>query len=59
MRSDQVGSAASFAQAGALVADMQIADRWKSLQMPAHYAKAKLAERGRLPSSSMEKGSST
>ena len=25
---------------------MQVAGRWKSSQMPAHYAKAELAERG-------------
>ena len=34
-----------FAQAGATVVDMQVAGRWKSSQMPAHYAKAELAER--------------
>lgn len=42
----RVGSAVSLAQAGASVVDMQIAGRWKSSQMPAHYAKAELAERG-------------
>ena len=42
----RVGSAVSLAQAGATVVDMQIAGRWKSAQMPAHYAKAELAERG-------------
>jgi len=42
----RVGSAVSLAQAGATVVDMQIAGRWKSSQMPAHYAKAELAERG-------------
>ena len=31
---------------GATVVDMQVAGRWKSSQMPAHYAKAELAERG-------------
>ena len=36
----------SLAQAGASVVDMQVAGRWKSSQMPAHYAKAELAERG-------------
>ena len=41
-----VGSAVSLAQAGATVVDMQVAGRWKSSQMPAHYAKAELAERG-------------
>ena len=42
----RVGSAVSLAQAGATVVDMQVAERWKSSQMPAHYAKAELAERG-------------
>ena len=42
----RVGSAVSLAQAGASVVDMQVAGRWKSGQMPAHYAKAQLAERG-------------
>ena len=44
--SPRVGSAVSLAQAGASVVDMQVAGRWKSAQMPAHYAKAELAERG-------------
>ncbi|MEH0007944.1 MAG: tyrosine-type recombinase/integrase [Flavobacteriales bacterium] len=42
----RVGTAVSLAQAGASVVDMQVAGRWKSAQMPAHYAKAELAERG-------------
>ena len=42
----RVGSAVSLAQAGASVVDMQVAGRWKSSDMPAHYAKAELAERG-------------
>ena len=42
----RVGPAVSLAQAGATVVDMQVAGRWKSSQMPAHYAKAELAERG-------------
>ena len=42
----RVRSAVSLAQAGATVVDMQGAGRWKSSQMPAHYAKAELAERG-------------
>ena len=42
----RVGSAVSLAKAGASVVDMQVAGRWKSSQMPAHYAKAQLAERG-------------
>ena len=39
-------SVVSLAQAGATVVDMQVAGRWKSSQMPEHYAKAELAERG-------------
>ena len=39
----RVGSAVSLVQAGASVVDMQNAGRWKSPQMPAHYAKAELA----------------
>ena len=42
----RVGSAVSLAQAGASVVDMQVAGRWESPTMPAHYAKAELAERG-------------
>ena len=42
----RVGSAVSLAQAGASVVDMQVAGRWKSSQMPAHYAKSEIAERG-------------
>lgn len=42
----RVGSAVSLAQAGATVVDMQTAGRWKSSDMPAHYARAELAERG-------------
>ena len=42
----RVGSAVSLAKAGASVVNMQVAGRWKSAQMPAHYAKAELAERG-------------
>ena len=42
----RVGSAVSLAQAGASVVDMQVAGRWKSSTMPAHYAKAELVERG-------------
>ena len=44
--SPRVGSAVSLAQAGATVVDMQVAGRWKSSQMPAHYAKAELVECG-------------
>ena len=42
----RVGSAVSLAQAGATVVDMQVVGRWKSAEMPAHYAKAERAERG-------------
>lgn len=42
----RVGSAVSLAQAGASVVDMQVAGRWKSSQMPSHYARAEIAERG-------------
>ena len=42
----RVGSAVSLAQAGASVVDLQVAGRWKSTQMPAHYARAELAEQG-------------
>lgn len=42
----RVGSAVSLARAGATVVDMQTAGRWKSANMPAHYASAELAERG-------------
>ena len=38
----RVGSAVSLAQAGASVVDMQVAGRWKSADMPTHYAKAEL-----------------
>ena len=42
----RVSSAVSLAQAGATVVDMQTAGKWKNPEMPAHYAKAELAERG-------------
>ena len=42
----RVGSAVSLAQAGATVVDMQTAGRWRDPKMPAHYARAELAERG-------------
>lgn len=42
----RVGSAVSLAKAGATVVEMQVAGRWKSSQMPAHYARGELAERG-------------
>ena len=52
----RVGSAVSLAQAGATVVDMQVTGRWKSSQMPAHYTKAELAERGALHDSKTESG---
>ena len=45
-RSLRFGSAVALVQAGASVVEMHIAGRWKSSQMPAHYAKSELAERG-------------
>lgn len=42
----RVGSAVSLAHAGASVVDMQTAGRWQAASMPAHYARAELAERG-------------
>ena len=42
----RVGTAISLAKVGATVVDMQVAGRWKSSQMPAHYARAEIAERG-------------
>ena len=42
----RVGSAVSLVQAGASVVDLQVAGRWKSPQMPAHYARAESAARG-------------
>ena len=42
----RVGSAESLAQGGATIVEMQQAGRWKDPQMPAHYARSELAERG-------------
>lgn len=42
----RVGSAVSLVKAGASVVDLQVAGRWKNSQMPAHYARAEVAERG-------------
>ena len=42
----RLGSAVSLAQAGASIADMQVAGRWKEPRMPVHYAKAELVEQG-------------
>ena len=52
----RVGSAVSLAQAGASVVDMQTTGRWKSSQMPAHCAKAELAERGAIARFKEKKG---
>ena len=42
----RVGTAVSLARSGATLVDMQTAGRWGDPKMPAHYAKAELAERG-------------
>ena len=42
----RVGTPVSLAQSGATLVDMQTAGRWGDPKMPAHYAKAELAERG-------------
>ena len=42
----RIGSAVSLASKGATLVDMQLAGRWKSADMPAHYAKSQLSERG-------------
>ena len=42
----RIGTTVSLAQAGATLVDIQTAGRWKDPGMPAHYAKAVLAERG-------------
>ena len=42
----RVGSAVSLAREGASLVAMQNAGRWKSPNMPAHYAEAEFAERG-------------
>lgn len=42
----RVGSAVSLAENGASVVQMQEAGGWKDSNMPAHYARAELAERG-------------
>ena len=43
--SARIGSAVSLTQAGASLVDIQTAGRWKDPGMPAHYARAQLAER--------------
>ncbi|MXZ44695.1 MAG: tyrosine-type recombinase/integrase [Gammaproteobacteria bacterium] len=42
----RVGSAESLAQGGASIVEMQVAGRWKDSNMPAHYARSLLAQRG-------------
>ena len=42
----RVGSAQSFAQAGASLVEMQLAGRWQSPNMPAHYARGVMAAEG-------------
>ena len=42
----RIGSAVSLAREGASLVAMQNAGRWKSPNMPAHYAEAEFAERG-------------
>ena len=42
----RVGTTISLAQSEATLVDMQTAGRWQDPSMPAHYAKAELAERG-------------
>ena len=42
----RIGSAVSLAREGASLVAMQNAGRWKSSDMPAHYAEAEFAERG-------------
>lgn len=42
----RIGSAVALAQVGASLVDIQVAGRWKDPGMPAHYARAELAERG-------------
>lgn len=44
----RVGSAQSFAEAGASLVEMQLAGRWRSPDMPGRYARGQLAERGAL-----------
>ena len=42
----RIGTAVALAQVGASLVDIQVAGRWKDPSMPAHYARAQLAERG-------------
>ena len=52
----RVGSAVSLAQAGASVVELQGAGRWKSPQMPAHYARVEEAEKGAVARYRYKKG---
>lgn len=42
----RIGSAVSLAERGASLVEMQIAGRWKSPSMPAHYARAQFSAKG-------------
>ena len=42
----RVGSAQSFAQAGAGLVEMQVAGRWQSPAMPGRYARGVMASKG-------------
>ena len=42
----RIGTAVSLVSKGASLVEMQVAGRWKSPSMPAHYARAQLAENG-------------
>ena len=42
----RIGSAMSLASKGATLVDMQHSGRWKSPEMPAHYARSQLSARG-------------
>ena len=44
--SPRVGMAQDLVRAGATIAQIQIAGRWESPRMPAHYARGELAGRG-------------
>ncbi len=52
----RVGAAVSLSQAGASVVEMQQAGRWKSPQMPAHYARVKEASKGAVARYRYKKG---
>ena len=42
----RIGTTVSLAQLGASLVDIQVAGRWKDPGMPAHYARAQIAEKG-------------